>query len=51
MTGGPPAPPASYRVVLMVDGVEYAQTVKVESDPVVPASVTTVDEPRQRFDK
>lgn len=34
---GPPAPAGDYRVVLTVDGKEYAQTLKVELDPDYPA--------------
>jgi hypothetical protein len=34
--GGQPVPPGTYRVVLTVDGKEYSQVVRVESDPNYP---------------
>ena len=37
--------PARGRVVLTVDGVEYAQSLRVESDPVLPSAIVTPDEP------
>jgi photosystem II stability/assembly factor-like uncharacterized protein len=36
--GGPPVLPGAYRVVLTVDGKEYAETIRVEPDPSTPAS-------------
>ncbi len=43
---GPPASPGTYRVVLTVDGVEQAQNLRVEADPVVPAAILTPEEPK-----
>jgi photosystem II stability/assembly factor-like uncharacterized protein len=45
---GPPANPGTYRVVLSVDGVDYAQTLRVEADPNVPTAVLTPEEPGEK---
>ncbi len=37
--------PGTYRVVLTVDGKEYAQNLRVEADPVVTDAVAGIDEP------
>jgi photosystem II stability/assembly factor-like uncharacterized protein len=42
---GPPAQPGTYRVVLTVDGTEYAQSLRVEPDPVLPSAIVTPEEP------
>jgi hypothetical protein len=36
---GPPAPAGTYRIVLTVDGREYSQIVRVETDPTLPSDV------------
>jgi S1-C subfamily serine protease/photosystem II stability/assembly factor-like uncharacterized protein len=36
--GSPPVPPGAYRIVLTVDGREFAQTLHVEADPIVAES-------------
>ncbi len=43
--GGGTVGPGAYRIVLTVDGKEFAQTLKVESDPIVADSVAAIDEP------
>jgi hypothetical protein len=45
---GPPANPGTYRVVLSVDGVDHAQTLRVEADPNVPTAVLTPEEPGEK---
>ena len=47
--GGRPVPAGTYRVVLTVDGQEFAQTVRVELDPAAPANVV-IGEDDQRSD-
>jgi S1-C subfamily serine protease/photosystem II stability/assembly factor-like uncharacterized protein len=42
--GGPSVPPGTYRVVLIVDGQEFTQTVRVERDPNAPAGLAIQDE-------
>jgi photosystem II stability/assembly factor-like uncharacterized protein len=42
--GGPPAPAGMYRVVLVVDGQEYSQGLRVEADPTAPAGAVLVEE-------
>ena len=37
--------PGTYRVVLNVDGKEFAQNLRVEADPVVTDAVAGIDEP------
>ncbi len=43
--GGIPVPTGTYRLVLTVDGEDYAQTVRVESDPVVADAVSADEQP------
>jgi photosystem II stability/assembly factor-like uncharacterized protein/tetratricopeptide (TPR) repeat protein len=43
--------PGSYRVVLTVDGKEYASTVKVEADPESPISPAALDERMEQIEK
>jgi photosystem II stability/assembly factor-like uncharacterized protein len=38
------APVGMYRVVLIVDGKEYSQPLKLEADPTLPTTITTDDE-------
>ncbi len=38
------APPGIYRIVLVVDGDEYKQGLKVEPDPTTPNAAFSVDE-------
>ena len=47
-----PVAPGMYRVVLTVDGQEYAQTLRVEHDPTVPVTVTAeeIETPKRRKD-
>ncbi|MFL6183195.1 MAG: hypothetical protein ACJ73J_12940, partial [Actinomycetes bacterium] len=42
--GLPPVPPGSYRIVLNVDGKEFAQTLRVDADPVVAESTMASNE-------
>jgi hypothetical protein len=42
---GPPAAPGTYRVVLTVDGAEFAQSLRVEPDPVLPGAIASPEEP------
>jgi hypothetical protein len=42
--GAASVPAGTYRLVLTVDGQEFAQTIRVEADPLVPDSVMTVEE-------
>lgn len=39
-----PAPPGLYRVILSVDGQEYAQNLKLEADPIAPQPSIAEDE-------
>jgi hypothetical protein len=39
--GGALVPPGTYRVVLMVDGKELSQTLRVEPDPTAPSGIIT----------
>jgi photosystem II stability/assembly factor-like uncharacterized protein len=38
-----PVPAGVYRVMLLVDGAEWTQSIRVEADPVVPAAVAAPD--------
>jgi photosystem II stability/assembly factor-like uncharacterized protein len=38
------APPGTYRVLLAVDGKEYSQPLRVESDPTLPATISAEDQ-------
>jgi hypothetical protein len=42
-TGGGPVAPGVYRVVLNVDGTEYAQPITVELDPNAPRDLIVID--------
>ena len=42
--GVPQVSPGMYRLVLMVDGVEYSQPIRVEADPNRPGPVIASDE-------
>ena len=42
--GLPPVPAGSYRVVLNVDGKEFAQTLRVDADPLVADSTMASNE-------
>jgi photosystem II stability/assembly factor-like uncharacterized protein len=41
------APPGMYRVVLTVDGKEYAQPLRVESDPTLPSTLIAEEEDKE----
>jgi hypothetical protein len=41
------APPGMYRIVLIVDGKEYAQPLRVESDPTLPTIISAEEEPEE----
>jgi photosystem II stability/assembly factor-like uncharacterized protein len=41
---GPAVEPGMYRLILTVDGKEFAQSIRVEADPAVPATVGANDE-------
>ena len=43
--GPPPVAPGTYRVVLSVDGEEFAQNVRVEPDPIVSDALMTGEQP------
>jgi len=42
--GGRAVPPGLYRVILTVDGREYAQTLRIERDPTLPPNLETEDD-------
>jgi photosystem II stability/assembly factor-like uncharacterized protein len=42
--GGAPIQPGTYRVVLVVDGQEFSQAVRVEADPTAPAGLISADQ-------
>jgi photosystem II stability/assembly factor-like uncharacterized protein len=42
------APPGMYRVVLVVDGKEYSQPLKLEADPTLPTTITTDEESKEQ---
>lgn len=41
---GPPVPNGVYRVILVVDGKEYADTIRIEADPNLPPGATGEDQ-------
>jgi hypothetical protein len=45
--GGPQAQPGTYRIVLVVDGQELSQPVRVEADPTAPASLMAAEDQDQ----
>jgi hypothetical protein len=45
--GGPQAQPGAYRVVLVVDGQELSQPVRVEADPTAPANLMAAEDQEQ----
>jgi photosystem II stability/assembly factor-like uncharacterized protein len=45
--GGPQAQPGTYRVVLVVDGQELSQPVRVEADPTAPANLMAAEDQDQ----
>jgi photosystem II stability/assembly factor-like uncharacterized protein len=50
--GGPPplrpAPAGAYRIVLVVDGVELSQSVRIERDPTLPPNVVIEEDPEEK---
>jgi len=42
--GDPPVPSGVYKVVLIVDGVERTQAIKIEADPTVPGAMVTEED-------
>lgn len=40
-----PVPPGTYRVVLVVNGLEFAQALRIENDPTLPPGTRITDEP------
>ena len=48
---GPPVPTGVYRVILTVDGKEYAETVRIEADPNLPPGTLVEEEDEQALER